>query len=241
MSSRSSKEPKGRAQQRLGSRERVAAMRREEEQRDRRQRRLIVAATGFVLALTVGGVAWGIINERDDPEPDTPLPTVVADGRETEPPWSLPADPVPLAENAGLQVEPMEGTAAHFHAHLDVIVNGEPVVLPANLGIHPAGTAMSELHTHDERGVLHVEAPERGARYTLGQVFAQWDVRLDEDGIGGLEADESNTLRAYVDGKLVSGDPADIELLSHRQIALVYGPPDEDVDVPDSFDFAEGE
>lgn len=241
MSSRSSKDSKSRAEKRLSTKERVAAMREQEGQRERRQRRLIVVSTGVVLALIVGGATWGIINERGSPEPEAPLPAVVADGRDTEPPWSLPADPVPLAENAGLQVAPMEGTAAHFHAHLDVIVDGEPVVLPANLGIHPAGTAMSELHTHDERGVLHVEAPNRGDRYTLGQVFAQWDVRLDEQGIGGLEVDESNTLRAYVDGELVPGNPADIELLSHRQIALVYGPADQEVDVPDSFEFAEGE
>jgi hypothetical protein len=135
----------------------------------------------------------------------------------------------------------MEGTAAHYHTHLDILVNGEPVTVPANLGIHPAGTGMSELHTHDERGVLHIEAPSKGVRYTLGQLFAEWDVRLDEQGIGGLDVGATNTLRAYVDGELVDGNPANIELEPHGQIALVYGPADTEVDVPDSFEFAEGE
>lgn len=240
MSSRPTQQPKG-GSKKQAARERVAAMRHEEEQRERRQRRLITMTTGFVLALIVGGVAWGIVNERGKPEPEEPLPNVVADGRETEPPWTLPADPVPLAENAGLRVAPMEGTAAHYHAHLDVIVNGEPVTVPANMGIHPSGNGMSELHTHDDRGVLHVEAPTKGVRYTLGQVFAEWDVRLDEQGIGGLEVDATNTLRAYEDGELVEGNPAQIELLPQQQIALVYGPANADIDVPDSFDFSPSE
>lgn len=216
-------------------------MRREQESRDRRQRRLIVAATGVVLALIGGGVVWGIVNERGGSDPEEPLPRVVADGRRAEPPWSLPADPVPLAEAAGLRVAPMEGTAAHFHTHLDVLVNGEPLQVPANIGIDPAGTGMSELHTHDERGVLHVEAPSKGVRYTLGQVFAEWDVRLDESGVGGLEADGTNALRAYVDGELIEGNPANIELTPRGQVALVYGPADAEVDVPDSFEFEPGE
>lgn len=241
VSSRSKQQAQSQGSKRQAARERVAAMRREAERREQRQRRLITVATGFVLALIVGGAAWGIVNVRGNSDPEEPLPQVVADGRRTEPPWSLPADPVPLAEQAGLRVEPMEGTAAHFHTHLDVIVNGEPVAVPANIGIHPSGNGMSELHTHDERGVLHVEAPSKGVRYTLGQLFAEWDVRLDEQGVGGLAVDAANTLRAYVDGELVEGNPADIELEPRGQIALVYGPADADIDVPDSFDFAPGE
>lgn len=241
MSSRPPHQSQDRASRRQTTRERVAAMRQEEERRERRQRRVIFAGTGLVLTLMVGGVAWGIVNERSKPEPQEPLPTVVADGRTTAPPWSVPADPVPLAEAAGLRVGAMEGTASHFHTHLDVLVNGEPVTVPANIGIDPSGRGMSELHTHDERGVLHVEAPSKGVRYTLGQVFAEWDVRLGQTAVGALEADGTNTLRAYVDGELVEGDPANIELRPRGQIALVYGPADAEADVPDSFDFEQGE
>lgn len=216
-------------------------MRREQEQRDRRQRRLITIVSAIVVLAVVGAAVWAVTNERNGASADAGLPSVDAEGRTSPPPWSLPADPVPLAENAGLRVAPMEGTALHFHSHLDILVDGEPVTVPANIGIDPSGRGMSELHTHDERGVLHVEAPSADARYTLGQVFAQWDVRLDENGIGGLEVDDADALRAYVDGDLVEGDPADIELTEHRQIALVYGPPDVDIDVPDSFEFNPGE
>lgn len=237
MSSRSS----SRAEQKRAAQERVAAMRHEQEQKERRQRLLILVSTAVVLALVVGGAVWGISRERGNETASGDLPKVVADGREAAPPWSLPEDPAPLADSVGLRVGPMGQTAKHFHTHLDIIVNGEPVTVAANLGIDPSGNGMSELHTHDERGVLHVEAPTDDQRYTLGQVFAQWDVRLDENGIGDLEVDDTNTLRAYVDGELFEGSPTDIELTPRGQIALVYGPADEEVDIPDSYDFEEGE
>lgn len=97
---------------------------------------------------------------------------------------------------------------------------------------------MSALHTHDESGVLHVEAPTKGGRYVLGQVFNLWQVRLDGDQIGALKAGDGKTLRAYVDGEPYRGNPATIELKQGRQIALVYGPKGAKVDVPSSYDFS---
>lgn len=223
------------------ARDRVEQMRREQQKKDQRQRRFLLSGTVFVIALIIGGAVWGISRVGGDETLSGELPSVVADGRSTEQPWGLPVNPSDLAESVDLRVQPMEGTAKHFHAHLDVIINGEPVTVPANIGIDPAGTGMSELHTHDERGVLHVEAPTDDMRYTLGQVFAQWDVRLDKSGIGGYDVDDANTMRAYVDGELFEGNPTDIELLEHSQIALVYGPKDEGVEVPDSFEFQPNE
>jgi hypothetical protein len=60
------------------------------------------------------------------------------------------------------------GTAKHFHAHLDVMVNGQNVPVPANLGVAATGNAMAELHTHDATRMLHIEAPTSNKRYTLG-------------------------------------------------------------------------
>lgn len=202
---------------------------------------MIFGVVGLVVALVVAGAVWGITSQQREENAPAALPAPVSGNRTTQPPWPLPADPVAGAQRAGLRVEPMEGDAKHFHSHLDILVNGEPVPVPANIGIHPSGNAMAELHTHDQRGVLHIEAPTDDKRYVLGQLFATWDVRLDENGIGGLETDGTNTLRAYVDGELYQGNPAGIELTSHRQIALVYGPEDAEVDVPASFEFAPGE
>ncbi|MGP4025556.1 hypothetical protein [Actinomadura sp. 3N407] len=227
-------------QARQPAKERVAAMRKQQARRERRERIVIFGAVGVITAALIGGGTWAVVSQGGSGE-QSALPTAISGSGTSEPPWPLPADPVSVAREAGLTVQPMEGTAKHFHAHLDVPVNGEEVTVPANLGIHPSGNAMSELHTHDERGVLHVEAPTANKRYTLGQVFAEWDVRLTAGAIGGLRADGQNSLRAYVDGEQVTGNPADIELKPHRQIALLYGPADAKADVPAEYDFKPGE
>lgn len=218
--------------------ERIAAARAAERRRKRRNWILTFAIVGVVVVALVVGVSWTIIKQSRP----KPLPGVAAMGSDTVlPPWSVPADPVTGARAAGLDVKPMEGTAKHFHAHLDILVNGRPVPVPANLGIDPNQQAMSELHTHDTTGVLHIEAPTANKRYTLGQLFDEWQVKLTTTGIGGLKVDGKNTLSAYVDGKKQIGDPASIELTPHREIALVYGPPGAKVNVPKSYNFPEGE
>jgi hypothetical protein len=222
---------KGKAQ-RQSAKERIAAARAAERRAERRRWIVMFAVVGVVVAGLVGGLVWAIARQNNAEQ--------VA--RDTaKPPWPLPADPVAGAKAAGLDVQPMEGTAKHFHAHLDVLVNGKPIEVPANLGVDPGQQAMSELHTHDTRGVLHIEAPTANKRYNLGQVFKTWQVTLSATQLGGLNADGTNTLTAYVDGKKQTGDPAAIELTQRRQIALVYGPADAKVNVPSTYKFEPGE
>jgi hypothetical protein len=156
------------------------------------------------------------------------------------PPWPLPADPLAGAKAAGLDIGVMEATNKHFHAHLDVLVNGQKITVPDNLGIAANGQQLAELHTHDDSGVLHIEAPTT-KRYTLGQLFDEWNVRLTAAAIGGLKTDATHTLIAYVNGKPQTGDPAAIELTAHREIALVYGPKGQKIPVPSSYNFPQGE
>ncbi len=131
----------------------------------------------------------------------------------------------------------MSTVGQHLHAHLDVIVDGEPVPVPANLGISAASGQMSELHTHDPNGVIHVETSNATARYTLGQLFNEWDVRLDQASVGGLSAGEGKTLSAYVNGEKVEGNPAAIALQDQAQIALVFGAPATNPSPPANYDF----
>jgi hypothetical protein len=227
----SGRQPSAKAQ-RQNARERIAAARAAEKRRERRRWIVMIAVTGAVVAALVGGAAWAISRENK---------TEQAAQDTAKPPWPVPADPVAGAKAAGLDVQPMEGTAKHFHTHLDILVNGKPVEVPANIGIGRGGQGMSELHTHDARGVLHIEAPTASKRYNLGQLFKTWQVTLSATQIGGLKADGANTLTAYEDGKKQSGDPAAIELTAHREIALVYGPAGAKVNVPSSYKFEQGE
>ena len=203
---------------------------------------MAVAGVGII---AVAALSRGHDSATPTPSGSAELPHPAAAAGTAMPPWAVPADTVGLGEAAGLRALNTEGEVLHFHPHLDVLVNGKPVTVPADIGIDTTGAKISELHTHDTTGVLHVEAPDKEHRYVLGQLFAEWNVRLDGTHLGGLAAGggagRGNTLAAYVDGKQVSGDPGQIELLPHREIALVFGPADQHVPVPSSYQFPAGE
>lgn len=172
-------------------------------------------------------------------------------------PWPAPPDPLELARKAGLTPEPAEQLAYHVHAHLDVFVNGEEVVVPAGIGINIhdpavhhlqlsggsdaygaisppcAQPCISPLHTHDVTGILHTESA-RTRSNTLGEFFTEWDVRLDRDCVGGYCAPAASIL-VYVDGDRFRGDPSTIQLTNHKEIAIVVGTPPQTI--PAGFKF----
>jgi hypothetical protein len=233
------------ADKRAQARQRAAEVRAAAARRERKSKIIFRSSLAAIGAVVVGGIAWAVAANvgSSGSKASGPLPTPVSYGSSTAvPPWPLPADASAAAKAAGLKVSAMEGSVNHFHAHLDVIVDGKAVPVPADLGIDQTAQAMSELHTHDGSGVLHIEAPAR-SRYILGQVFNEWGVQLGPDGIGGLKTGGGKTLTAYVDGKPVPGNPASIELTGHREIALVYGDKSAtaSVKVPKSYKFPSGE
>jgi hypothetical protein len=242
--SKSARRRSAAAAKRANARERLAAVRAAEQRRARRRRIIIWVSGGVVAALAAGG-GWVAMSSADEskgrPPAPRPVAKVAAAAGTALPPWPRPDDTAARAQAAGLSVAPMEGTARHFHTHLDVFVDGRQVPVPAELGIAASGNEMAELHTHDTTGVLHIEAPTTSKRYALGQLFTEWNVRLDATDLGGLRADATRTLTAYVDGKKQTGDPASIELAPHREIALVYGAASAKVQVPSRYTFPAGE
>jgi hypothetical protein len=225
---------------RAAARERIAAAREAEARRARRRRVIIWTSCGVVVAAGVtGGVVAGM-SGGTAPHRTAAHASSTAGPVTARPSWPRPDDTADRARAVGLSVAPMEGTAQHFHVHLDVLVDGSAVPVPADLGIDPDGQEMAELHTHDTTGVLHIEAPTTGKRYVLRQLFAEWNVRLDATDLGGLRADRTRTLTAYVNGRRQSGDPADIALTPHREIALVYGPANARTRVPSTYRFPPG-
>lgn len=134
------------------------------------------------------------------------------------PPWPAPVSGVPaLVERAGLDLGPM-GTAEHYHPRLRIVVDDEPVAIPPNIGVDPSTGAMSAVHTHEGDGTIHIEADTVGEVFTLGQLFTQWDVALDEDQIGGIKSD--NPIVVTVNGQQVAGDPTELRLRPDQQILL---------------------
>jgi hypothetical protein len=187
-------------------------------------------AAVIAAALAIAGCGGG-----DDKEQATKTATAATSASQTalpgeqaaSPPWN--AGTAGLAErlNAlGLPALSAEGQVVHIHQHLDVYFDGKHQTVPAGIGIDPAQGFISELHTHDARGVMHVESPTEQT-FTLRQFFGVWGVPLSE-------------ARAWVDGKPVSGDPGAIQLASHQEIVVAYGSP-QPKRVPATYRFAPGE
>jgi hypothetical protein len=167
--------------------------------------------------------------------------------------WPAPSNPLERAVEAGLKPGPQEYGVNHVHAHLDVFVDGKPIVVPAGIGINiedPEVTyfddvgsyggiemcdqpCISPLHTHDASGVLHTESADP-APNTLGQFFVEWGVELSKTCVGELCA--PMPIAVYVGGEPYEGDPQEIELTDQNVIVIVVGAPP--AVIPSTYDFS---
>jgi hypothetical protein len=138
----------------------------------------------------------------------------------------------------GLSPAASEQLAFHIHQHLDVYANGNHVDVPPNIGFEIQGqsvTGLAFLHTHDASGIIHVESPTE-YDYTLGQFFGVWGVRLSRTCVGGLCG--SRPLKVWVNGVPFVGDPTQLVLTEHEEIALAYGAPP--AKIPSHYSFPAG-
>lgn len=176
-----------------------------------------------------------------------------------QPSWPAPSDPMALAADAGLEATDREHLVTHTHAHLDVLVDGVPVPVPAGIGIDieapdgiseettddGAGTSyfvsqcaeacLSPLHTHEPGGIIHTESIEPDIEpFTLGQFFTQWGVALDQSCVGEFCTSDTS-VAVYVNGDRWEGNPADIPLNNHDEIAIIIGTAP--AEIPAEWDF----
>ena len=171
-------------------------------------------------------------------------------------PWKAPADAMAATRSAGLVPETRELLAYHVHAHLDVFVDGQHITIPAGIGIDISNPGVqqftdggqisyggiegcdrpciSPLHTHDVTGIIHTESATEVGN-TLGQFFIEWRQRLDASCVASY-CGPAEKIEVYIDGEHYSGNPADIGLSDHREIAIVIGTPP--AQIPASADFS---
>jgi len=117
--------------------------------------------------------------------------------------------------HVGCDITEMSGV--HIHARLAIIDRGKPVTVPANIGMVSAAGAvlcLYWLHTHDDSGTIHVEAP--GGSYTLADFFAVWGEPLSRTRVGSMHGHVS----AEVNGAPYKGAPQSIPLLDGETIEL---------------------
>jgi len=135
----------------------------------------------------------------------------------------------------GIGCQSNEPLRSHVHTHLTLFVSGKPRKLPAGIGIWPPLPAkevesgqffvtpkycFSWLSTHFADGIVHTEAPVARS-FVLGELFDVWGQPLSRRRVGPARGN----VTAIVNGKVWTGDPRKIPLVSHTQIQLEVGRP----------------
>ena len=200
------------------------------------------AAIGAGAVALIAAIVLGVILVRDNGGSSSKSQANVASYnrlpgvRKTKAPW--PPEYQYLADRLpplGLTTLPQEAVSTHYHSHLDIFVDGKKVTVPALIGINVGAQYLTQLHTHDKRGVIHVESPKANDHYSLGQFVAEWGVFLNGRCIGAY----CNGLKWYVNGKRQTGNPQRYILQPHDEIAIVVGKPP--AKIPSKYGFLAGE
>lgn len=167
-----------------------------------------------VIAFAAGVVLFTCAGAEAAPVPWSQLPGL----HQGAPPWTYQMSQLPdRLQLIGLEALSAEGTLLHIHQHLDLYVNGKHLVLPAGVGIY-ANSFITEVHTHDTSGIIHVESPSL-RRFRLGQLFAEWGVKLTANCVGRY----CGSVRWWLNGRQMHGDPGQLALRSHQEIVVTAG------------------
>jgi hypothetical protein len=153
--------------------------------------------------------------------------------------WGLAPDTSAAAKKAGLPMLGQEMLEVHYHAHLDVIVDGQQVTVPAGIGIDQVKQTITALHTHDQSGIIHIEAG-KDEPFTLGQTFTEWGQTLSATQVGPVAIGADKALHVFVNGKEVT-DPAAYVVKQHDEIVVWVGAKDATpTGIPSTYTFPQG-
>jgi len=124
---------------------------------------------------------------------------------------------------AGVYCDQLEQSAVHYHAHVSIFIDGNPVQIAQGVGIASDQSCFYWLHTHDVTGVIHIEAP-KDRSFTLGNFLDIWSTQFIQLRYRN-ELSSSAGWVVYVDGKAYNGDFHNIPLQKHTLITLAYNSP----------------
>lgn len=132
-----------------------------------------------------------------------------------------------------------EQLAVHYHADVQIYVNGVLKALPGGIGIVlPDGTdsphltsngatsCIYSLHSHDATGIVHIESPDNRA-YTLGNLFDLWGQHLSTTQFMTYPVNATHKLKIVVYDaagakKIVTGDPSKVVISAHETLVIQY-------------------
>lgn len=101
-------------------------------------------------------------------------------------------------------------TNFHIHYQLDILVNGDQVVIPKAVG-NNVGADSGKIHTHDFSGLIHVHPGPRPTFVEVEEFFEMWrndtalgnaNALFSSTNVMGNVADAGHVVRFYVNGEL---------------------------------------
>jgi hypothetical protein len=131
---------------------------------------------------------------------------------------------------------PPAGNTTHYHSHITMYVDGQKVLIPQNIGIDEVTQTLSPIHTHDTKGVIHIESDTADFTSNLQNVFDIWGVRFDSQCIGGY----CDGVKMWVNGK-PNDQLGDYVMNPHDAITIVEGAPPPGFKPDQSYKFPAGE
>ena len=90
----------------------------------------------------------------------------------------------------------------HYHPVIEIVVNGQQVTIPANVGINHDGCSMRGVHTHDASGKIHVEM-DKEYNVPAESFFLVWGETFNENQILDYVVDQDHEIVVTLDGERV--------------------------------------
>lgn len=106
----------------------------------------------------------------------------------------------------------------HIHSHLEIIINGGRMGIPANAGI--TSDCMRPVHTHDTTNQLHVEWV-KDHDFTLGDFFRVWGKTFNRDRILDYKTSATHVVTLTVNG-VPSQEYEKLTLRDNDKIVIEY-------------------
>lgn len=159
----------------------------------------------------------------------------------------------------GITCDQGEHSQVHYHAELQMYVNGVQQPFPSDAGRPSSAGCYYWLHTHASDGIVHIEALADGT-YTVGQFFDIWGQHISSTQLFNNKVDSTHKLTIYVytpssdqisnkdpnsdftvtppsNLQPYTGDPRKIQLKPYELIYIEYGTPV----TPQPFSFPAGD
>ena len=209
-----------REEQKKKAREEREAKERQEAESKRKRARLMRIGVGAAVVVVAAIIAVVALSGGSSKKQKPAL--AAGDAQSTPGPWDSGSTGVEKRA-AALGLPDPSDTVFHIHAQLSVYADGKKQKVPMNIGIDQGSQFLTSLHTHDDTGVIHMEAVQPFP-FKLGQFFQVWNVPFTATQLGAYRAGKGLVLQTWVNGKQVK-DGVNYVMKPHDRIVVGFGKP----------------